>query len=54
MEKPEATKYTGESNSDVTSLSSDVRVNDKALIRKIDIRVVPVLCLLYTLAFLDR
>ena len=30
------------------------RINEAALIRKIDIQVVPVLCLLFFLTFLDR
>lgn len=29
-------------------------VDESKIVRKIDIRVVPVLCLLYLLAFLDR
>ena len=29
-------------------------VDERKIVRKIDIRVVPVLCLLYLLAFLDR
>ena len=29
-------------------------VNEAAVIRKIDMRVVPVLCVMYLLAFLDR
>jgi len=29
-------------------------INESALIRKIDIRVIPVLCLLFSFAFLDR
>ena len=29
-------------------------VNESALIRKIDLRVVPVVCLIYVFAFLDR
>lgn len=30
------------------------QINERQLLRKIDFRVVPVLCILYLLAFLDR
>lgn len=46
-------KVKDNSTSDVASLSI-AQVNDAKLVRKIDLHVVPVLCLLYTLAFLDR
>ena len=29
-------------------------INERSVMRKIDLRVVPVLCILYLLAFLDR
>ncbi|KAH8077733.1 MFS general substrate transporter [Cristinia sonorae] len=51
-----ATKAMGEgdhSSTEKTSLDSS-RVNERILLRKIDLRVVPVLCVLYVLAFLDR
>lgn len=40
--------------SSFTSVKCPPSVNEKALIRKIDFRVVPILFLLYVAAFLDR
>lgn len=44
--------YDGEDS--VERKSESVDVNERKLLRKIDLRLVPVLCILYLLAFLDR
>ena len=47
--------FSSDSTADVASLkAASVLANDARLLRKIDLKVIPVLCLLYTLAFLDR
>lgn len=43
-----------EADVDVDCHARFPNVDEKKLLRKIDIRVVPVLCVLYLLAFLDR
>ena len=35
-------------------LNTESSINESRILRKIDLRVVPVLCILYLLAFLDR
>lgn len=36
------------------ALADEAGINDRALLRKIDFRIVPVMALLYLLSFLDR
>ena len=62
-EKPKSSGST--SDEDKASLHSDDRevkqsssttknVSERQLLRKIDLRIIPVLCVLYVLSFLDR
>ena len=42
------------SNSDVDALEASTGINEKKLLRKLDLKLLPPLTLLYLLSFLDR
>lgn len=51
---PNSTPPTGSLSDDSVSVENPTGINDKALLRKLDLKLLPPLTLLYLLSFLDR